>query len=180
MSQYTTSDCKEFLYDEFPYDEKGWKRVGKRKDRFGNMVREFTHPDISKNVFVVESSDGLKLTTAPFEQDFDPTFFIFSVVDDQLATQLGGHKVVISLDHPDYPDAAGSGEYDYVVPGLFPPSWRVEEDMEDLFSIYNSGLSEEDFIVALHDMGFRSSALLDQQCNGRSALNSPIILARTK
>lgn len=182
MSQYTTNDCKEFLYDEFPYDEKGWKRVGKRKDQFGNVVREFTHPDISKNIFIVESSDGLKLTTGPFNQGFDPTFFIFSVMDDEMSflPSLGGHSVLICLDHPDYPDSSGSGEYDHVIPGLLPPSWKVEQECEESFSVYNSGLSEEDFVVAMHDMGFRSSAVLDQQCNGRSALNSPIILARGK
>lgn len=52
--------------------------------------------------------------------------------------------------------------------------------MEETFSVYNTNLSEENFVVALHDMGFQSDSTVDQQCNGRSGANSPIILARAQ
>lgn len=178
MSEYTTAECKEFLSEEFPYDEKKWKRVKKSKDPNGNTVREFAHPDSPQNVYVVEHQGDLQLSVSPFDKHFVPSSFVFSVYDDAQTKSLGGHALLIYFDHPD--NEGGSGEYDYVVPGLFPQSWKVYEEMEDLFSIYSSGLSEEELIVVMHDMGFKSSEFFDKQMNGRSALTSPTILARNQ
>lgn len=174
----TTADCKEFLSQHFAFDKKGWKRVNKRKDANGNTVREFSHAASSENVFIVETTNGLELTTTPSfkTSKYGPSSFTFTVIDDAQVNNLGGHCVVIVSDEDD----EGSGEYDYLVPALFPKSWQVENEMEETFSIYNSNLSEEDFVVALHDMGFQSDSNMDQHCNGRSGANSPIILARAQ
>lgn len=175
----TTADCKNFLAQNFSFDKKGWKRVSKRKDANGDTVREFSHADSPENVYVVETANGLELTTNPTFKSgkYTPSSFVFSVMDDPMVQNLGGHCLLITLDDE---DNEGTGEYDHLVPALFPKGWQVENEMEETFSIYNSNLSEEDFVVALHDMGFQSDTNVDQQCNGRSAANSPIILARAQ
>lgn len=175
----TTADCKEFLSQNFSFDKKGWKRVSKRKDANGNNVREFSHPNSTENVYVVETSTGLELASAPAfkTSKYAPSSFIFSVMDDPQVQKLGGHCVLISLDDE---DNEGTGEYDHLVPALFPKGWLVENEMEETFSVYNTNLSEEDFVVALHDMGFQSDSTVDQQCNGRSGANSPIVLSRAQ
>lgn len=53
MSEMSTGECKEFLDENFPLSEKGWKRVKKFKD---NTVREFSHTNISKSVMLVEDN----------------------------------------------------------------------------------------------------------------------------
>lgn len=175
----TTADCKDFLSQNFSFEKKGWKRVSKRKDANGDNVREFSHPNSPENVYVVETATGLELTTNPSftSGKYAPSSFVFSVMDDPMIQKLGGYCVLITLDDE---DNEGTGEYDHLVPALFPKSWLVENEMEETFSIYNSNLSEEDFVVALHDMGFQSDSNVDQQCNGRSGANSPIILARAQ
>lgn len=175
----TTADCKDFLSKNFSFDKKMWKRVSKRKDVNGDNVREFSHPDSPENVYVVETPTGLELTTNPAFKSgkYAPSSFVFSVMDDHIVQKLDGHALLITLDDE---DNEGTGEYDHLVPALFPKSWRVENEMEEIFSIYNTNLSEEDFVVALHDMGFQSDSNVDQQYNGRSGANSAIILARTQ
>lgn len=172
VSTTTTADCKTFLASQFAFEPKGWKRVSKFNDSEGNATREFSHPESQDNIFLVERNGQLELTDHTARSALNSkkcSKYTFCVTDDKVP---GGHTVMIASDDEDM-----AGEHDPVVPTLFPKDWEVECEMEEVFSIYTT-LSEDELIVALHDMGFKSDADYDENCSGRSALTSPTILAR--
>lgn len=178
MSQTSTADCKVFLASQFSFDPKGWKRVSKFKDAEGNPTREFSHPESEDNIFLVESAGALHLTDHTARSALNSkkcskyTFTVLDASSSGFGSGSGFHTVTIVSDDEDM-----AGEHDPVVPTLFPKEWTVDCEMEEVFTI-QTNLSEEELIVAMHDMGFKSDADLDEDCSGRSALTSPTILAR--
>lgn len=184
MSEMSTSECKEFLSENFPLSEKGWKRVKKAKDAAGNTVREFAHTDIAETVILVENNGDLRLPhdTSPhncvaFKQRMARwcTFTIIDDPDDE--PEFGRHTLQLETI-----DAEGetTDEYMPLLYYIFPSAWKREAMMESQWVIEN-GLSEEDTLLALHDWGFQSNEAFDRQHsygNPRSAWNCPALVKR--
>lgn len=58
MGSISSDDCKAFLEKNFHYPAKEWKRVSKKKDEQGRVVREFVHPLVG-SVLLAEVPTGL-------------------------------------------------------------------------------------------------------------------------
>lgn len=104
--------------------------------------------------------------------------YVFSVYSDPMVENMGGFTVIVEpLDFQgseDYDDDEGYDIPDPVVQSLWPSEWLVEYECEGAWNIYNTNLSKNDLILALHTMGFASSQSLDERCEGRSALDPTI------
>jgi len=108
--------------------------------------------------------------------------YAFSVYNDPTVESIGGFTVIVepvsfsSECAPDieYDDDEGYDIPDPTVQSLWPSTWLVEYEMEGAWNIYNTKLSKNDLILALHTMGFASSRSLDERCEGRSALDPTI------
>ena len=173
----TTADCKTFLASQFSFDPKGWKRVSKFNDSDGNATREFSHPESEETFFVVERNGVLQLADDTARAVFNKkkcSRYKFCVIAPIRRVPPGTHTVVIASKDEDM-----DGQHDPTVPTLFPKNWEVECELEEVFTI-QAQLSEEELIVALHDLGFKSNAELNDDWDGRSALTSPTILARKR
>ena len=108
--------------------------------------------------------------------------YAFSVYNDPTVESIGGFTVIVepvsfSSECPhdiEYDDDEGYDIPDPTVQSLWPSHWLVEYEMEGAWNIYNTKLSKNDLILALHTMGFASSQSLDERCEGRSALDPAI------
>jgi len=185
MSEMSTTECKEFLSENFSLSEKGWKRIKKFKDDAGNTVRAFAHTDISETVILVEDNGELRLPhdTSPhncvaFKQGM-ARLCTFTIIDDpDEEPTVGRHTLQLETI-----DAEGetTDEYMPLLYHIFPSGWRKDAVMESQWVIEN-GLSEEDTLLALHDWGFQSHEAFDRQHsygNPRSAWNCPALVKRT-
>lgn len=180
----STEECKEFLAENFPLSEKGWKRVKKFKDNTGNTVREFAHTDISETVMLVEDNGDLRLS-----HDASPHNCVafkkrmaglctFTIIDDPDEEPTFGHHT-LQLETIDV-DGNTTDEYMPLLYYIFPSAWGKDAAMESQWVI-STGLSEEDTLLALHDWGFQSNEAFDQQHlygNPRSAWNCPALVKR--
>lgn len=184
MSEMSTAECKEFLSDNFPLSEKGWKRVKKFKDDAGNTVREFAHTDICETVILVEDNGELRLShdasphnCVAFKQRM-AGLCTFTIIDDfDEEPTFGRHT--LQLETIDV-DGETTDEYMPLLYYIFPSGWGKDAMMESQWVIEN-GLSEEDTLLALHDWGFQSNEAFDQQHsygNPRSAWNCPALVKR--
>lgn len=184
MSEMSTSECKEFLFENFPLKEKGWKRVKKFKDDAGNTVREFSHTNISETVILIEDNGELRLS-----HDASPhncmafkkrmaTLCTFTVIDDpDDDPEVGKHTLKMETIDA---DGESTDEYMPLLYYIFPSGWKATSPMEDEWEVRNA-LSEEDTIIALHDWGFQSNQEFDQRHsygNPRSAWNCPALVKR--
>lgn len=104
--------------------------------------------------------------------------YAFSVYSDPMVEKVGGFTVIVEPIHfqgsENYDDDEGYDIPDPTVQSLWPSTWLVEYEMEGAWNIYNTKLSKNDLILALHNMGFASSQSLDERCEGRSALDPTI------
>lgn len=104
--------------------------------------------------------------------------YAFSVYSDPMVEKIGGFTVIVEPIHfqgsEDYEDDEGYDIPDATIETLWPSHWLVEYESEGAWSIYNTNLSKNDLILALHTMGFASSQSLDERCEGRSALDPSI------
>jgi len=193
MSEMSTAECKEFLSDNFPLSEKGWKRVKKFKDDAGNTVREFAHTDICETVILVEVNGELRLShdasphnCVAFKQRM-AGLCTFTIIDDTdffsdsfgEVSPFGRH--ILQLETIDV-DGNTTDEYMPLLYYIFPSGWEKDAVMESQLVIEN-GLSEEDTLLALHDWGFQSNEAFDQKHsygNPRSAWNCPALIARNQ
>lgn len=184
MSDLSTAECKEFLSENFPLKEGGWKRLKKFKDSEGNTVREFSHTDISEHATLIEKGGELRLThdTSPhhcvaFKQRMAQTC-TFTIIDDpDDDPEFGKHTLKMEVIDA---DGDSTDEYMPLLYYIFPSGWKATSPMENEWEVRNA-LSEEDTIIALHDWGFQSNQEFDQRHaygNPRSAWNSLARVAR--
>lgn len=104
--------------------------------------------------------------------------YAFSVYSDPMVEKVGGFTVMVEPMHfqgsEEYDDEEGYDIPDPTVQSLWPSYWLVEYECEGAWNVYNTNMSKNDFILALHTMGFASSQNLDERCEGRSALDPSI------
>ena len=186
MSEFSTSECKEFLAENFPLSEKGWKRVKKFKDNVGNTLREFAHSDISETVFLMEINGDLRLShdasphnCVAFKQRM-ARLCTFTIIDDlDEGPRFGRH--LLTLETIDV-DGETTDDYMPLLTYIFPSDWKTDAEMECQWMIEN-GLNEDDTLVALHDWGFQSNQEFDNEHsygNPRSAWNCAALVARNQ
>lgn len=185
----TTADCKTFLASQFSFDPKGWKRVSKFNDSEGNPTREFSHPQSQDNIFLVERSGQLALSTntrpAPKSSSASlaPTSpgskYVFSLVNDPVATQ-GIPDTVVLMTRRAYFDKTGymNDQPDYAPLKFLPPEWEADDINECGTWVIQTALNGDEIIETLHDLGCHSDAKFDALCEGRSALTCQLILNR--
>lgn len=59
---FSTDDCKKLLQDSFPnIEQKNWKRMSKKKDVNGDVLREFLNKTDNSTILVRETSDTLSI-----------------------------------------------------------------------------------------------------------------------
>lgn len=184
MSEFNTSECKEFLAENFPLSEKGWKRVKKFKDNAGNTLREFAHTDISETVMLVEDNGDLRLShdtsthnCVAFKQRMAQTCTFTMIDDPDDDPEVGKHTLKMEVIDA---DGDSTDEYMPLLYYIFPSSWKVLSPMEDEWEVRNA-LSEEDTLIALHDWGFQSNQEFDSRHsygNPRSSWNHPGVVKR--
>ena len=61
MASISSDDCKIFLEQTFHYSAKEWKRISKKKDSNGRVLREFVHP-VAGIVVLAETLQGNIIT----------------------------------------------------------------------------------------------------------------------
>lgn len=61
MASISSDDCKTFLETKFHHPAKEWKRISKKKDAIGRVLREFFHP-IAGTVVLAENPQGHIIT----------------------------------------------------------------------------------------------------------------------
>lgn len=176
MNAITMADCQIFLAEKFILAPDSWKRLRKFDDVDGNPTHEFSHPDSEDKIFLVERNGALHLTSHNASSiNKKCSKYTFCVTGDATPDAASGffwHTVMIDSEYVTWPD-----EEIPIILGLFPKDWVVKCEMEEEFSIFTP-LSQDELIVALHDLGFKSHADYDDINYGRSALTSPTILAR--
>lgn len=106
------------------------------------------------------------------------SLYAFSVYSDPTVEQMGGFSVIVEPLHftgeEDYEDHEGFDIPDPIVQSVWPTDWLVEYESAGAWSIYNTNLTKEGLILALHTLGFVSSHSLDERCEGLSVLDPTI------
>jgi len=174
----TTADCKTFLAEELNLDAKGFKRVRKFKDG-ASIVREFTHPASSEPIFVAEDNGCLALTTpkAPATQNNLASKYVFSLMDEN-NPDFDGTTVLMTRRSFFEKNGCMSDQPDYTPLKFLPAEWNADDINECGTWVIETDLSADEIIATLHDLGCHSDAKFDQLCNGRSALNCPLLMDR--
>ena len=174
----TTNDCKTFLSTELKLDAKGFKRIRKFKD--GNkVIREFSHPASSDPIFIAEDNGQLALTTPtiPSSKKDLASKYVFSLIDEN---NEEFDENVFSMTRRSYFEKNGyqNDQPDYQPLDFLPPEWMADDVNEGGTWVIETDLSADEIIATLHDLGCHSDAKFDQLCNGRSALNCPLLMDR--
>ena len=68
-------------------------------------------------------------------------------------------------------------EEDYKPLKFFPPDWLAELTSTSKWVI-TTNMNADEVIATLHDLGCHSDAKFDQMCEGRSALDCPLVVNR--
>lgn len=174
----STADCKKFLSAQLKLGENGFKRLQKFKD--GNaVIREFSHPLHSDAIFITETNGQLSITdpNSPALQKTLASKYVFSLMDENnpdfdettvlMTRRSFFEKNGCMSDQPD------SGPLNFL-----PEEWN-SDDVNDCGTwVIDTDLSADEIIATLHDLGCHSDAKFDQLCNGRSALNCPLLMDR--
>lgn len=174
----STADCKEFLAAQLNLDPKGFKRLRKFKD--GDLiVREFSHPSSTESIFLFEDNGQLALTTptAPSSQKSLASKYVFTLVDED---NLEFPETTVLITRRSYFEKTGyqNDQPDYKPLEFLPEEWNADDINECGTWVIETDLSADEIIAKLHDLGCHSDAKFDQLCNGRSALNCPLIESR--
>ena len=164
----TSADAKAFLVQHFrthgiltqPQD---WKRVSKRNDDQGRAVREFSHPDRSATVFVLEEAGGFALLDGPTTQaptSQDPSTEGFT------RTTFPAHQV----------EAAERIRKAYLHAAEFPSEDEDEEEEEP----YDVMVRHPDYAIAFPALGsqlafyFPEDTYDNEGLSGNMALDAPV------
>lgn len=106
------------------------------------------------------------------------SLYAFSVYSDPTVEQMGGFSVIVEPLHftggEIYEEDEGFDIPDPTIQSLWPAHWLVEYESQGAWNIYNTNLSKNDLILALHTIGFASSQSLDERCEGLSVLDPTI------
>lgn len=174
----STADCKNFLAVQLNLDAKGFKRVRKFKDG-ASIVREFTHPASSEPIFVTEDNGCLALTAAkaPATQNNLAGKYVFCLIDED---NQEFDETIVSMTRRSYFEKEGcqNDEPDYTPLQFLPKEWNADDVNECGTWMIETDLSADEIIATLHDLGCHSDAKYDQMCDGRSALNCPLLMDR--
>lgn len=172
----TTADCQEFLANRLHMDAHGFKCIQKFND--GDIVvREFSHPVCSDQIFLAEENGQLTLTSSmlPSLQKKLANKYVFTLVPDSyhkddivvLMTRRTLWKKEERLDD----------EEDDQPLNFFPPDWVADQVSTSRWVIVTN-MTADEVIATLHDLGCHSDAKFDQLCEGRSALDCPLVVDR--
>lgn len=174
----STADCKNFLAAQLNLDAKDFKRLRKFKD--GDVViREFSHPGSSDPIFIAEDKGQLSLTTqtTPSSQKSLAEKYVFTLVDEN---HQEFPETTVLITRRSYFEKTGYryDQADYKPLEFLPEEWNADDINECGTWVIETDLSADEIIATLHDLGCHSDAKYDQLCNGRSALNCPLLMDR--
>ena len=189
MSKITTQHCKDFLQSLYPdADVNDWKRVRKFNGDQGQPLREFSHPDVSGNVFVLESAGALSVTVAPSGSPASKSSapkkkgaskYVYSVIDNDMEhlniPNVQTHVVMITNKNDWQASGYMNDQPDYEPAKYMPKNWDADDVNECGTWVICCQLNEEEVIEELEKAGFVSDSAFDQlfdDVNGRSAKNS--------
>lgn len=174
----TTADCKEFLSTELNLNTKGFKRIRKFKDGSA-IIREFSHPSYTDPIYISEENGQLTLTTAstPSSQKSLANKYVFSLIDEN-NEEFDENVFIMTRRSYWEKEACINDQSDYKPLDFLPPEWNADDVNECGTWVIQTNMTGDEIIATLHDLGCHSDAEFDQLCEGRSALNCPLILDR--
>lgn len=174
----STNDCKTFLSTELKMDPKGFKRIRKFKDG-DKIIREFSHPASSEPIFISEDNGQLALTTPtlPSSKKYLASKYVFTLMDEN---NPDFDETTVLMTRRSFFERNGCqcDQADYRPLDFLPEEWNADDINECGTWVIETDLSADEIIATLHDLGCHSDAKFDQLCNGRSALNCPLLMDR--
>lgn len=175
----STADCKKFLSDQLQLNENGFKRLQKFKE--GNaVIREFSHPLYNNPIFITEQNGQLFLTdpNTPSLQKILAGKYVFSLIDEN--NEDFDENVFLMTRRSFFEKNGHMSDQPDCGPLNFLPEEWMPDDVNDCGTwVLETNLTADEIIATLHDLGCHSDAKFDKLCNGRSALNCPLLTRRT-